>query len=129
MRENRIVLLAVLCALSAVASLTFAFLRPQLALLLFPAALFLGFCGAGWNGVMAAALAEIGGADRAGSALGLTLTAIFAASAVGPLFFGTVADHTSLPTAWAVNAVAGALGILPVLWLRAHERRVARQAI
>lgn len=128
MRENRIALLAVLCALSACASLSFALLRPSVALLLIPAALFIGFCGAGWNGVMAAALAEIGGADRAGSALGLTLTAIFAASAVGPLVFGTIADHTSLDTAWTVNAAIGMLGVLPVLWLRAHERRTKEQA-
>ncbi len=128
MRDNRITLLAVLSALSALASLAFAFLRPSGAVLLIPAALFIGFCGAGWNGVMAAALAEIGGADRAGSALGLTLTAIFASSAVGPLVFGTIADHTSLDTAWTVNAAIGALGVLPVLWLRSHERRTKEQA-
>jgi MFS family permease len=127
MRENRIALLAVLCALSAAASLSFGLLRPSVALLLVPAALFIGFCGAGWNGVMAAALAEIGGVDRAGSALGLTLTAIFSASAAGPLIFGTVADHTSLGTAWTVNAAIGVLGILPVLWLRSHERRAAKE--
>ena len=70
MRESRISLLAALCALSALASFVFALLSPALAVLLIPAALFIGFCGAGWNGVMAATLAEIGGADRAGSALG-----------------------------------------------------------
>ncbi|HEY5340569.1 MAG TPA: MFS transporter, partial [Candidatus Aquilonibacter sp.] len=128
MRDNRIALLAVLCALSAAASLSFGLLRPSVALLLIPAALFIGFCGAGWNGVMAAALAEIGGVDRAGSALGLTLTAIFSASAAGPLIFGTVADHTSLGTAWTVNAAIGVLGILPVLWLRSHERRAKEQS-
>jgi MFS family permease len=90
--------------------------------------LFIGFCGAGWNGVMAAALAEIGGADRAGSALGLTLTAIFGTSAVGPLVFGMIADRTSLDTAWAVSALIAGLGVLPVLWLRSHERRTKEQA-
>ncbi len=128
MRESRVVLLAGLCALSAVASLGFALLRPSLAVLLIPAALFIGFCGAGWNGVMAAALAEIGGADRAGSALGLTLTAIFGTSAVGPLVFGMIADRTSLDTAWAVSALIAALGVLPVLWLRSYERRTKEQA-
>jgi MFS family permease len=128
MRENRVVLLAILSALSAIASLSFALLRPQVAVLLIPSALLLGFFAAGWNGVMAAAMAEIGGADRAGSALGLTLTAIFAASAAGPLAFGAIADHTSLDTAWMVNAGIGVLGILPVLWLRSHERRTREQA-
>jgi MFS family permease len=126
MRENRVVLLAILCALSAAASLVIALLHPALAFLLIPAALFIGFSGAGWNGVMAAALAEIGGADRAGSALGLTLTVTFAGSAAGPLLFGTIADHTSLGTAWAVSAAISALGILPVFWLRAHELRTPR---
>jgi len=128
MRRSRVALLAALCALSALASLSFSLLRPSVAVLLIPAALFIGFCGAGWNGVMAAALAEIGGADRAGSALGLTLTAIFLASAVGPLVFGSIADHTSLDAAWMVTAAAGALGVLPVLWLRSHERRTKEQA-
>jgi sugar phosphate permease len=123
MRESRIVLLGVLSAFGAIASLAVALVGPSAAIMLFPAAIALGFFGAGWNGVMAAALAEIGGADRAGSAIGLTLTAIFTASAVGPLVFGSIADHTSLDTAWAVNAAVGILGVLPVLWLRGYERR------
>jgi MFS family permease len=123
MRENRVALLAVLCALSALASVLFSLLHPPLAALLIPAALFIGFSASGWNGVMAAALAEIGGTERAGSALGLTLTATFAGSAVGPLLFGTIADRTSLDTAWVLSAVLSALGILPVVWLRSLERR------
>ena len=126
MRESRIILLGVLSAFGAAASLAVAFLQPANAGLLIPAAFALGFFGAGWNGVMAAALAEIGGADRAGSAIGLTLTAIFTASAVGPIVFGAIADHTSLGAAWLVNAGVGALGVLPVLWLRSHERRYGR---
>ena len=122
-REGRITLLGIMSALGAATSLGIAFLQPASAALLIPASLALGFFGAGWNGVMAAALAEIGGADRAGSAIGLTLTAIFAASALGPLAFGAIADHSSLAAAWIVNAAVGVLGVLPVLWLRAHERR------
>jgi MFS family permease len=122
MRESRIMLLGGLSAFGAVASLAIALVSPALSFLLIPAALALGFFGAGWNGVMAAALAEIGGADRAASAIGLTLTAIFTASAIGPLVFGSIADHSSLDTAWSVNAAVGVLGVLPVLWLRRHER-------
>jgi MFS family permease len=123
MREQRVVLLAILCALSAASSLLFAFLHPNLALLLIPASLFIGFSAAGWNGVMAASLAEIGGMDRAGSALGLTLTATFAGSALGPLLFGSIADRTSLDTAWAISAAISALGVLPVFWLRSIGTR------
>lgn len=118
MRERRTVLMGILSALSAAALFGVSALRPGNAPLLIPAALFLGFSAAGWNGVMAATLAEIGGADRAGSALGLTLTAIFGTSAAGPLIFGTIADRTSLDAAWAVSAVIAVLGVLPILWLR-----------
>jgi hypothetical protein len=45
--------------------------------LVVPAAALIGLFGAGWNGVMAAALAEIGGPERAASAVGLTLTFVF----------------------------------------------------
>jgi MFS family permease len=128
MPGSRIALLAAMCALSAAASLSFAFLRPRDAALLVPAAAFIGFSAAGWNGVMAAVLAEIGGADRAGSAIGLTLTAVFATSSIGPLVFGAIADHTSLDTAWMVNAAIGMLGILPVLWLRMRERGTSHGA-
>jgi MFS family permease len=72
---------------------------------------------------MAAALAEIGGADRAGSAIGLTLTALFGASAIGPIVFGAIADHTSLDTAWTVNACIGVLGVIPAIWLSMNDRR------
>ena len=121
-RNNRPLLLGVLCGCSAVSSLAIALLHAPLAVLLIPVSMSLGFFGAGWNGVMAATLAEIGGADRAGSALGLTLTAIFGASAVGPLLFGAIADHTSLESAWLVTATIGALGVVPVVWLARLER-------
>jgi len=128
MPGNRTLLMGILSALSALALFAVALLRPSGAPLLIPAALFLGFSAAGWNGVMAAALAEIGGADRAGSALGLTLTAIFGMSAAGPLIFGTIADRATLDAAWIASAGICALGVLPVLWLRSHERRTKEQA-
>jgi MFS family permease len=128
MRASRIALLAGLCALSAVASLCFALLTPATAPFLIPASLLIGFSAAGWNGVMAAVLAEIGGADRAGSAIGLTLTAVFGTSSVGPFVFGTIADHTSLDTAWMVNAAISVVGVLPVFWLRSRGRRTHEQA-
>jgi hypothetical protein len=69
---------------------------------------------------MAAALAEVGGTERAASALGIALTAIFLASSAAPTGFGALADHTSLRTAWFATAALSVLGIAPVLWLRAH---------
>ena len=125
---GRVVLMAVLCALSAAASFACALLHPAAAALLIPIALFLGFSAAGWNGIMAAALAEIGGTERAGSALGITMTAIFAMSAVGPYVFGAIADATSLDVAWLSTAALCVVGIAPALWLRSHLRALTSRA-
>jgi MFS family permease len=122
-RHSLVTLLGTMSAFAAAASLAIALIGPAWSFLLIPAALALGFFGAGWNGIMAAALAEIGGADRAGSAIGLTLTALFGASAIGPIVFGAIADHTSLDTAWTVNACIGVLGVIPAIWLSMNDRR------
>lgn len=121
LRGERLALLGAMSVLAGIAALGIAALRPALAGLMIPAAMFLGFSGAGWNGVMAAALAEIGGPARAGSALGLVLTAIFAASGTAPVIFGALADRTSLDTAWIATAMLAFCGIIPVLWLRARQ--------
>ncbi len=124
--RDKVLLLELLCIVASLATFAIASLRPGSAAFFVPAALVLGFSGAGWNGVMAAALAEIGGAARAGSALGLTLTAVFATSAVGPLVFGAIADRTSLDVAWIVTAIVTLAGILPAVWLRVRAQQPTR---
>ncbi len=117
---ERLIPFAIICVLAALATAALAVLHAGAVALLFAAAIVLGFSGAGWNGLMAAALAEIGGSERAASALGLALTAIFLASAVAPTAFGALADHTSLHAAWLATSVLTVLGVAPVLWLRAQ---------
>jgi MFS family permease len=126
MRGARLPLMAVLCVLASLAALLCGILHPPLALLFVPTAMLMGFSAAGWNGIMAAALAEIGGAERAGSALGVTMTAIFAMSALGPLVFGAVADATSLDVSWFVTAALCLAGVIPVVWLDVQHRRALR---
>jgi MFS transporter, ACS family, hexuronate transporter len=89
-----------------------------------PVALFLGLGAAGWNGVQVAALGEIGGPARAGSVLGLALTVIFGASAIAPVAFGAIADHTSLKTAWTVFAAMALLGVIPPFLLKRRKAAV-----
>jgi MFS family permease len=126
---ERLVPFAIICVLAALASAALAMLGSGAVLALFAAAVVLGFSGAGWNGLMAAALAEVGGTERAASALGLALTAIFLASSVAPTAFGALADHTSLRIAWLAMSALALAGMVPVLWLRTHlaapERRSA----
>jgi MFS family permease len=121
---KRIELLAGLSALSALSTSLFALLPVGQAWLVIPSAALIGLFGAGWNGVMAAALAEIGGPERAASAVGLTLTFVFGLSAVGPLIFGAIADHASLQVAWFVTSAFALAGVLPAFWLQSVRRAV-----
>jgi MFS family permease len=121
MPGKRIELLAGLSALSALSTSLFALLPVGQVWLIIPAAALIGLFGAGWNGVMAAALAEIGGPERAASAVGLTLTFVFGLSAVGPLIFGAIADRASLQVAWFVTSALALAGVLPALWLRREQ--------
>jgi ACS family hexuronate transporter-like MFS transporter len=115
---DRLVPLAAICVLAAAAAGLLAFLSAGAVVTLFCASVLLGLTAAGWNGLMAAALSEVGGTERAASALGLGLTGIFAASAVAPWLFGYAADHTSLGWAWGAVAVISLVAAAPVVWLR-----------
>jgi MFS family permease len=115
---DRLVPLAATCVLAAIASVGLACLHAGAVPALFSAGALLGLSASGWNGLMAAALSEVGGTERAASALGLGLTGIFAASAVAPWLFGLIADRTSLTFAWAAVAVITLFAAAPVLWLR-----------
>jgi MFS family permease len=125
---ERLVPFAIICILAAGATLTLALLHAGAVVPLFVAAIVLGFSGAGWNGLMAAALAEVGGTERAASALGIALTAIFLSSSVAPTAFGALADHTSLRVAWLTISALALVGVAPVLWLRAHLASPARRS-
>ena len=117
---ERLIPFAIICVLAALATASLALLGHGAVTALFAAAIVLGFSGAGWNGLMAAALAEVGGAERAASALGIALTAIFFASSAAPTAFGALADHTSLRVAWLAMSALALVGVAPVLWLRTH---------
>jgi MFS transporter, ACS family, hexuronate transporter len=125
---DRIVPLAVICVLVAVGTATLALLGRGAVAPLFVASALLGLSASGWNGLMAAALSEVGGVERAASALGLGLTAMFAASAVAPSAFGALADHTSLAVAWGALSGVVLLGLVPMLWLRSHLRLRSRRS-
>jgi len=121
---DRLVPLAMISVLAAVAAALLALLSAGSVVTLFCASALLGLTAAGWNGLMAAALSEVGGTERAASALGLGLTGIFAASAVAPWLFGFAADRTSLSWAWGAVAVMSLVATAPVMWLRltTHHR-------
>jgi len=115
---ERIGLLGALSVLGALSAFAVARQGPTTQAWAIPVAIFLGIGAAGWNGVQVAALGEIGGPARAGSVLGIALTVIFGASAIAPVAFGAVADHTSLPTAWTVFATLALFGVIPPVLLK-----------
>jgi sugar phosphate permease len=125
---ERLIPLAVISIVAAVAMGALALLGRGDVVPLFAASALLGCSGAGWNGLFATALAEVGGVERAASALGLGLTAIFAASAVAPTAFGALADASSLHVAWSVMAALALAGVVPVLWLRMHLAAAVRRS-
>jgi MFS family permease len=120
---DRMVPFALICAISGLTAAWVGFLGHGAVVALFVAAAVLGLTGVGWNGLMAAALAEIGGAERAASALGLALTVVFTASTIAPVGFGTIADRFSLRAAWLVIAAVALLGMGPALWLRTESAK------
>ncbi len=123
---DRLVPLAAISVLVAVGAALLASLTPGAVLLLFVASALLGLTALGWNGLMAAALSEVGGVERAASALGIGLTAIFGASAIAPWIFGIFADRTSLGRCWVGVSVLALVAVVPVLRLRAHVSPRAR---
>jgi MFS family permease len=79
----------------------------------FALAFVLGMSASGWNGLWSAASVEIGGPERAGSALGLGLTGIFTMGLISPPLFGALADAHGFHVAWYALAAFLALGIIP----------------
>lgn len=77
-----------------------------------------GFSAAAWNGLWAAAQAEIGGHRHAGSALGAALTLIYLVGAVEPPLFGALVDRTNFTLAWQVLAAIVAAGVVPGFFAR-----------
>jgi len=73
----------------------------------------LGFSAAAWNGLWAAAQAEIGGHRHAGSALGASLTVIYIVGAIVPPLFGAIVDHKGFSPAWEVLGIIVLAGFIP----------------
>ncbi|MBC5810974.1 MAG: MFS transporter [Candidatus Eremiobacteraeota bacterium] len=116
--NDRVAPMMVACLLVSGSALTVAFVPAHAALIIFPLALVFGFAAAGWNGVHSAAQVEIGGPERAGSALGVALTGLFAAGVVAPPIFGKIVDVAGFQTAWLALAAFSLVGLIPAVFAR-----------
>jgi MFS family permease len=120
---DRIVPLMFACLALCVASFGVALLPTGGVAQAFAFAFLLGLGGAGWNGIFSTALAEIGGPERAGSAIGVGLTGLFAAGTISPPLFGAIADAKGFPIAWTALALFSLLGLIPAAFARRAMRR------
>ncbi len=79
------------------------------------AALALGFTAEGWLGLAVIGLAEIGGEERCGSALGVGLTWILLAAFITPVVFGALVQVLGYQIVWIGLAVFEVVGVVPAL--------------
>lgn len=78
-------------------------------------AIALGFTAEGWLGLSVIGLAEIGGEEHAGSALGVGLTCTLLAAGLTPILFGAVVGGRGFAVAWRSLALLQAMGVVPAL--------------
>ena len=122
---NRMLPLAIISVCSAVAAIGVGSLHAiDFALAVLAAAL-LGFAGEGWFGLTAIALAEIGGEEHAGSALGFGMTLIFIAAMIAAPVFGAVIDRFGYQAAWYALAAVALIGLVPALGAHATLQKRA----
>jgi ACS family hexuronate transporter-like MFS transporter len=117
-RGDRVMPVVLVCLIVIIAGIGLAATEPGRLAMMFAVAFGLGFAAAGWNGLFAAAMAEIGGQRFAGSAIGIGLTATFLAAAFAPWCFGEFADRFGLVAAWLLVSVLAALALVPAFAAR-----------
>jgi sugar phosphate permease len=78
----------------------------------------LGVSVIGFTGLLNTVLAEIGGTEAAGSAMGVGLTFTYAAGFVAPPVFGSLVDSRGFPFAWRLLASMLALAAVVALTVR-----------
>jgi MFS family permease len=105
------------CLLAATALLTRA---PGVVLL--PVLVVTGIVSMSSNGLNFTATGEIAGQARAGSAMGLQNTALFASGAIAPVLFGAVAEHLGWTAGFALLALLAGAGWRLLAPLQSQER-------
>ncbi|MBV8726841.1 MAG: MFS transporter [Candidatus Eremiobacteraeota bacterium] len=120
---NRLLPMGATCIVSALAAIAVGSLQSPNIPIAALAACALGFAGEGWVGLSVIAMAEIGGEEHSGSALGFGLTLVFAAAMIAAPIFGSIIDHFGYRTAWYSLAVLALIGVVPALGAHFSIRR------
>lgn len=110
---GRVMPLVITCVLCALSALAVAHVRGMPLPALAGVAVLLGFAAEGWFGVGIVAMAEVGGEEHAGSALGFGLTWVMATAVVTPALFQWIMETAGIPAAWHVLALLSLAGVIP----------------
>ncbi len=122
---GRILPLAITCVLCALSSLAVADLANLPIPALAAVAVALGFSAEGWFGLAIVAMAEVGGEEHAGSALGFGLTWVYLAGVITPMIFAWLMRHAGIPAAWHALAAVSLIGVIPAAVSLAFAKRSA----
>lgn len=110
---GRLLPLAITCVLCALGALAVSDVRGMPLAALAGVAVLLGAAAEGWFGLAIVAMAEVGGEQHAGSALGVGLTWVMATAIVTPTAFQSVMQNAGIPNAWHALALLCLAGVLP----------------
>jgi ACS family hexuronate transporter-like MFS transporter len=118
--------LLLMCLVSFVACLIFAFMGSSAALwLLIPIALIFGFAAVGWAGLTLALIGEFAGKEVVGIAAALSAVFGTVGNMIGPPAFGYIIDSTgSYSIAWGFLATMALLAGIFTLFVRENRRRI-----
>lgn len=124
----RLMPLAITCVLTAIAAMAVAEVAYVPLEAIAGIAVLLGFSAEGWFGLAIVALAEVGGEEHAGAALGFALTWVFAVGVVTPAVFQAIMSGAGIPAAWHILAIFSLIGVVPAAAAIGLGRRATRTA-
>jgi MFS family permease len=126
-RGSRALPLALLCVLIAIVAMGLGTIRPGMPVWELAAiAAVAGFTAEGFFGLSVIGLAEVGGEEHSGSAIGVGLTWVFVAGGATPTFFGALAQVHGFAFAWHSLALLVLCGAVPALLASTAIARAAK---
>ncbi len=112
---RRMTPLTITCVLCAVAAVIVADVGNLPISVLAGVAVLLGISAEGWFGIAVVAMAEVGGENHAGSALGFGLTWVMATGILTPAIFQAIMQNAGIPAAWHAVALFSLCGVIPAI--------------
>lgn len=112
---GRLVPMAITCVCCALSAIAVAHIGRMPVPVLAAVAVAIGFSAEGWFGLAIVAMAEVGGEEHAGSALGFGLTWAYAAGVLTPFVFAWLMHTSGIPSAWIALAILCMAGVVPAV--------------